>query len=62
MIASAGAGHTSLDADLDGSADRLLGPLLSDFERDDVCLLVCHIGSAAGEEPDRIPADAGHLR
>ncbi|MFJ4557538.1 PP2C family protein-serine/threonine phosphatase [Streptomyces massasporeus] len=32
-----------LDADLEGSADRLLHPLLSDSERDDdVCLLLCH--------------------
>ncbi|MFD4611614.1 PP2C family protein-serine/threonine phosphatase [Streptomyces sp. NPDC058440] len=52
-----------LDADLDGSADRLLGPLLSDSERDDdVCLLLCHIDSAAGGEPDRIPAGVDHLR
>ncbi|GAA2293153.1 SpoIIE family protein phosphatase [Streptomyces hawaiiensis] len=33
-----------LDADLEGSADRLLHPLLSDSERDDdVCLLLCHV-------------------
>lgn len=33
-----------LDADLEGSADRLLPPLLSDSERDDdVCLLLCHV-------------------
>ncbi|MFF7313699.1 SpoIIE family protein phosphatase [Streptomyces sp. NPDC008137] len=33
-----------LDADLEGSADRLLPPLLSDSERDDdVCLLLCHL-------------------
>lgn len=33
-----------LDADLEGSADRLLHPLLSDSERDDdVCLLLCHL-------------------
>ncbi|MFF7331185.1 PP2C family protein-serine/threonine phosphatase [Streptomyces sp. NPDC090306] len=37
-----------LDTDLDGSADRLLYPLLSDSERDDdVCLLLCHVDSAA---------------
>ncbi|GAA2460158.1 PP2C family protein-serine/threonine phosphatase [Streptomyces glaucus] len=36
-----------LDADLEGSADRLLDPLLSDSERDDdVCLLLCHLGGA----------------
>ncbi|MFF9125351.1 PP2C family protein-serine/threonine phosphatase [Streptomyces sp. NPDC014889] len=52
-----------LNADLDGSADRLLVPLLSDSERDDdVCLLLCHIDSAAGGEPDRIPAGADRLR
>ncbi|MFJ1969752.1 PP2C family protein-serine/threonine phosphatase [Streptomyces sp. NPDC087903] len=39
-----------LDEDLDGSADRLLYPLLSDSERDDdVCLLLCHIHSGAAE-------------
>ncbi|MDN0198986.1 SpoIIE family protein phosphatase [Streptomyces sp. S.PNR 29] len=32
-----------LDADLEGSANRILHPLLSDSERDDdVCLLLCH--------------------
>ncbi|MEU6919001.1 PP2C family protein-serine/threonine phosphatase [Streptomyces olindensis] len=38
-----------LDADLAGSADRILHPLLSDSERDDdVCLLLCHLrGDAA---------------
>ncbi|MBB3073546.1 PP2C family protein-serine/threonine phosphatase [Streptomyces violarus] len=38
-----------LDADLEGSADRILHPLLSDSERDDdVCLLLCHLqGHAA---------------
>ncbi|MEV7081222.1 SpoIIE family protein phosphatase [Streptomyces sp. NPDC093516] len=38
-----------LDADLEGSADRILHPLLSDSERDDdVCLLLCHVrGDAA---------------
>ncbi len=52
-----------LDTDLDGSADRILGPLLSDSERDDdVCLLLCHIDRAAGGEPGRVPADADHLR
>ncbi|MFB7576406.1 PP2C family protein-serine/threonine phosphatase [Streptomyces sp. NPDC056165] len=52
-----------LDTDLDGSADRILGPLLSDSERDDdVCLLLCHIDREAGGEPDRVPAGADHLR
>lgn len=52
-----------LDTDLDGSADRILGPLLSDSERDDdVCLLLCHIDRAAGGEPGRVPAGADHLR
>jgi serine phosphatase RsbU (regulator of sigma subunit) len=37
-----------LDRDLDGSADRLLQPLLDDSEHDDdVCLLLCHIHSDA---------------
>ncbi|WP_159662422.1 PP2C family protein-serine/threonine phosphatase [Streptomyces mexicanus] len=36
-----------LDADLDGSADRILEPLLSDSARDDdVCLLLCHLRDA----------------
>ncbi|MFE7233199.1 PP2C family protein-serine/threonine phosphatase [Streptomyces sp. NPDC001231] len=52
-----------LDTDLDGSADRILGPLLSDSERDDdVCLLLCHIDRAAGGEPGRVPAGADPLR
>lgn len=39
-----------LDADLDGAADRILDPMLSDSERDDdVCLLLCHIDSVVGE-------------
>lgn len=38
-----------LDADLEGSADRLLHPLLSDSERDDdVCLLLCHVRGRSG--------------
>ncbi|MEV6612626.1 SpoIIE family protein phosphatase [Streptomyces sp. NPDC051051] len=38
-----------LDANLDGAADRILDPMLSDSERDDdVCLLLCHIDSVAG--------------
>jgi serine phosphatase RsbU (regulator of sigma subunit) len=33
-----------LDTDLEGSADGILRPLLSDSERDDdVCLLLCHL-------------------
>ncbi|MET7454666.1 SpoIIE family protein phosphatase [Streptomyces sp. NPDC005574] len=47
-----------LDEDLDGSADRLLHPLLSDSERDDdVCLLLCHIHSGA-TKPAPAPAAA----
>ncbi|MPY60212.1 PP2C family protein-serine/threonine phosphatase [Streptomyces spongiae] len=39
---------TDLDRDLEGSADRLLQPLLHDSEHDDdVCLLLCHIHSDA---------------
>ncbi|MGW1724048.1 PP2C family protein-serine/threonine phosphatase [Streptomyces sp. NPDC002306] len=42
-------GSEELDADLAGSADRMLRPLLSDSERDDdVCLLLCHIDSRTG--------------
>ncbi|MFF1443275.1 PP2C family protein-serine/threonine phosphatase [Streptomyces sp. NPDC058295] len=42
-------GAEELDADLDGSAERILDPMLSDSERDDdVCLLLCHVGSPAG--------------
>ncbi|WP_086558901.1 PP2C family protein-serine/threonine phosphatase [Streptomyces africanus] len=51
-LASALGGFRSaeLDADLEGSADRILHPLLSDSERDDdVCLLLCHLqGDGAG--------------
>ncbi|MDQ0753707.1 hypothetical protein QF034_007938 [Streptomyces africanus] len=51
-LASALGGFRSaeLDADLEGSADRILHPLLSDSERDDdVCLLLCHLqGDMAG--------------
>jgi serine phosphatase RsbU (regulator of sigma subunit) len=36
----------ALEGDLDGSADRILDPLLSDSERDDdICLLLCHIAT-----------------
>ncbi|MFF8971680.1 PP2C family protein-serine/threonine phosphatase [Streptomyces sp. NPDC014995] len=47
LAAALGAFRTEeLDADLDGSAERILDPLLSDSERDDdVCLLLCHIDS-----------------
>ncbi|MFJ9020038.1 PP2C family protein-serine/threonine phosphatase [Streptomyces sp. NPDC102259] len=42
-----------LDADLDGSADRILDPMLSDSERDDdVCLLLCHMDGHAGSPAD----------
>ncbi|MFD7713483.1 PP2C family protein-serine/threonine phosphatase [Streptomyces sp. NPDC059785] len=35
-----------LDRDLEGTADRILDPMLLDSERDDdVCLLLCHISS-----------------
>ncbi|MFG2573761.1 PP2C family protein-serine/threonine phosphatase [Streptomyces sp. NPDC048481] len=38
-----------LDADLDGSAERILEPMLSDSERDDdVCLLLCHLDGSPG--------------
>ncbi|MFE9017520.1 PP2C family protein-serine/threonine phosphatase [Streptomyces sp. NPDC007808] len=37
-------GPAELDEDLEGSADRLLHPLLHDSEHDDdVCLLLCHV-------------------
>ncbi|MGW4954894.1 PP2C family protein-serine/threonine phosphatase [Streptomyces parvulus] len=37
-----------LESDLEGSADELLRPLLSDSERDDdVCLLLCHLRGPA---------------
>ncbi|MEU1187309.1 SpoIIE family protein phosphatase [Streptomyces sp. NPDC005859] len=46
-----------LDADLDGSAERILEPMLSDSERDDdVCLLLCHIDSRVDRHI------GGHLR
>ncbi|MFG3514032.1 PP2C family protein-serine/threonine phosphatase [Streptomyces bobili] len=49
LAASLGSfGTGELDADLDGAAERILDPMLSDSERDDdVCLLLCHIDSAA---------------
>ncbi|MFH8801844.1 PP2C family protein-serine/threonine phosphatase [Streptomyces sp. NPDC017936] len=47
LAAALGAFRTEeLDADLGGSAERILDPMLSDSERDDdVCLLLCHIDS-----------------
>ncbi|WP_314220545.1 PP2C family protein-serine/threonine phosphatase [Streptomyces zaehneri] len=49
-----------LDADLDGSAERILEPMLSDSERDDdVCLLLCHVGAPAGAPAGG--AAGGHL-
>ncbi|MCD7445644.1 SpoIIE family protein phosphatase [Streptomyces lincolnensis] len=39
-------GSAELERDLEGSADRILTPLLSDSERDDdVCLLLCHLAA-----------------
>ncbi|MFI7497927.1 PP2C family protein-serine/threonine phosphatase [Streptomyces sp. NPDC049687] len=48
LAAALGAFRTAeLDRDLDGSAERILDPMLSDSERDDdVCLLLCHLDSA----------------
>ncbi|MFE0800072.1 PP2C family protein-serine/threonine phosphatase [Streptomyces sp. NPDC058812] len=41
-------GSAELEADLEGSADGILRPLLSDSERDDdVCLLLCHLRGSA---------------
>ncbi|MGW0337798.1 PP2C family protein-serine/threonine phosphatase [Streptomyces sp. NPDC003011] len=41
-----GFGSAELEADLEGVADRILTPLLSDSERDDdVCLLLCHLAA-----------------
>ncbi|MDX3308848.1 SpoIIE family protein phosphatase [Streptomyces sp. ME08-AFT2] len=41
-----GFGAEELDADVDGAAERILEPMLSDSERDDdVCLLLCHVDS-----------------
>ncbi|GAA2251971.1 hypothetical protein GCM10010145_19590 [Streptomyces ruber] len=43
-------GPEELDGDLEGSADRLLRPLLRDSEHDDdVCLLLCHVHSSAAD-------------
>ncbi|WP_189857201.1 PP2C family protein-serine/threonine phosphatase [Streptomyces poonensis] len=45
-------GPAELDTDLEGSADRLLHPLLHDSEHDDdVCLLLCHTHSGAAGVP-----------
>ncbi|WP_338900061.1 SpoIIE family protein phosphatase [Streptomyces sp. TG1A-60] len=38
----------TLDDDLKASADRLLHPLLDEEHEDDVCLLLCHVHSGAG--------------
>ena len=38
----------TLDDDLQESADQLLAPLLDEEHEDDVCLLLCHVHSAAG--------------
>lgn len=38
----------TLDDDIEESADQLLHPLLDDEHEDDVCLLLCHVHSAAG--------------
>ncbi|MFI1507629.1 PP2C family protein-serine/threonine phosphatase [Streptomyces sp. NPDC020597] len=57
-----------LDADLDGAAERILEPMLSDSERDDdVCLLLCHIdshvgGGAGGRADDRTAGRVGDVR
>ncbi|GKQ35625.1 PP2C family protein-serine/threonine phosphatase [Streptomyces sp. A012304] len=47
LAAALGAFRTEeLDGDLDGSAEAILDPMLSDSERDDdVCLLLCHVDS-----------------
>ncbi|MFF8395096.1 PP2C family protein-serine/threonine phosphatase [Streptomyces sp. NPDC016172] len=48
-VALGGFRSAELDADLEGSADRILHPLLSDSERDDdVCLLLCHFQGGVG--------------
>ncbi|MFF4521057.1 PP2C family protein-serine/threonine phosphatase [Streptomyces bluensis] len=48
---------TDLDRDLEGSADRLLQPLLHDSEHDDdVCLLLCHIRSDAARVREASPS------
>ncbi|MEI5522238.1 SpoIIE family protein phosphatase [Streptomyces brasiliscabiei] len=39
----------TLDDDLEESADRLLEPLLDEEHEDDVCLLLCHVHSEAGQ-------------
>ncbi|MDR6978896.1 GAF domain-containing protein [Streptomyces sp. 3330] len=60
LAAALGAFRTeTLDADLDGSAERILDPMLSDSERDDdVCLLLCHVDSHGGRLLDG-PAGPG---
>ncbi|MFI5819839.1 PP2C family protein-serine/threonine phosphatase [Streptomyces rishiriensis] len=49
-----------LDADLDGSAERILEPMLSDSERDDdVCLLLCHLDGRLDVPPDGLGGRLG---
>ncbi|GAA0919091.1 GAF domain-containing SpoIIE family protein phosphatase [Streptomyces thermoalcalitolerans] len=51
-----------LETDLEGSADRLLAPLLSDSERDDdVCLLLSHLTGTTGLPSVRPPSEAASL-
>lgn len=47
-----------LDRDLEGAADRILGPLLRDSQRDDdVCLLLCHVSDPGTRPvPSRTPS------
>ncbi|UUU36415.1 SpoIIE family protein phosphatase [Streptomyces sp. CA-210063] len=46
---------TTFDDDLEASADLLLHPLLDDEHEDDVCLLLCHVHSDAGDRTVRLP-------
>ncbi|MCQ9133206.1 PP2C family protein-serine/threonine phosphatase [Streptomyces hilarionis] len=49
-----------LDGDLDGSAERILEPMLSDSERDDdVCLLLCHLDGRLDSRLEGIPGARG---
>lgn len=55
-------GSAELEADLEGSADRILAPLLSDSERDDdVCLLLSHITATTRLPSVRPPSEATSL-
>ncbi|PZH15576.1 phosphatase [Streptomyces sp. NTH33] len=55
-------GPEELDTDLEGSADRILDPLLSDSERDDdVCLLLSHVAGTAGP-PAALPLSGAASR